>query len=822
MKKFLAVILIAVSASSSLFGAKNTSDVKGRIIESKENTPVAYATVSIHRSDSTIVSGATTADDGSFEIANIPFGEYTLKVSFIGYKEYSTPLTINTPIIECGEIAIEEDAQMLASAVVTDKRPVIEQKLDKLIMNVADVISTQGSNAIEVLRKAPGISVDANGNITLNGSVVDVWIDGRPSYLSGKELEAMLLSTDGNTIDKIEIMAHPSAKYDAQGAGGIINIKTKKNFFKGFNGSVSGTYGGMMYDKYLQEANGTVNLAYRGDKTNTVFTYSPRYEENMVNFDTKTWFGDDNNMTQTSNTDYMSKNMSHSIKLSNDFFINKKNIFGFIVTSMLRNEDEYSVGDSYTNTFMDDAMIYSQKSDIDNVSTFDNIAANMNFTHTFNEQKGQEMTINADYAYYDLYTGSSQSNIYVDPITRASLPDPIIFTSDGRQYINMYSAKLDYQQAFWKTGSLEFGGKWAMTNTDNNTLRQDLINDQWKKNDDLSSKFIYNEQIAALYASVAKMFGQKWVAKAGLRGEYTYSQGNWISANDKTVKSYFNLFPTVYVGYTPSQNWRYTMSYTMRIRRPSFSQMNPQRLYVDANSSVQGNPNVDPQFTDQVSVGFGYKSFLNVSALYIHTRNLIMQNPILDDTTGDKILFWSNFGTQDMAGLNVSLTELPLFKWWILNASVFGAYNSNQNLENTYSTSGLLANAYANFTFLLPKEWKIEFGGFFQSPATVGYFRTKPMYMFFGGVKKNFFDNKATLTLNVSDIFRTFKSDLCVYDGDKLSYTINQDMNLQKVSVSFTYRFGKAKPTRHRNVGELEDASRVGGGASIGAGTSTK
>lgn len=813
MKRFIAAILIVVSASSSLFGAKNNSEIKGTVLDSK-NTPVAYATVSIHLSDSTIVSGATTSDDGTYVIPNIPFGEYTLRVSFIGYKESSMNIVVDKPDTKIEPIIIEEDAQMLASAVVSEKRPVIEQKLDKLIMNVSELVSTQGSNGVDVLRKAPGISVDPDGNIKLNGTVVDVWIDGRPSYLSGKELEALLLSTDGNTIDKIEIMAHPSAKYDAQGAGGIINIKTKKNFFKGINGSVSGTYGGMMFDKYLQEANGTINLGYRGDKTNTVFTYSPRYDENNVKFDTKTWFGDD--MTQTSKTDYMSKDMSHSFKLSNDFFVNKKNIIGFIVTSMLNNQDEYSTGDSYTDTYMNDVRIMSQKSEIDNKSTFDNISANLNYTHTFNEMKGQEMTINADYAYYDLFTGSSQSNIYVDPATRASLPDPEIFTSDGRQYINMYSAKLDYQQMFWKTGSLEFGGKWSMTNTDNNTVRMDQINRQWVKNEDYSSKFIYNEQVAALYATAAKMFGQKWVAKIGVRGEYTYAKGNWISASDQTVKSYFNVFPTVYVGYNPSQNWRYSLSYTMRIRRPSFSQMNPQNLYVDATSSVQGNPKIDPQFTDQVSLGFGFKSFLNVSALYMHTRSLIMQNPVLDENTGDKILFWDNFGTQDIAGLSVSITELPLFKWWVLNASVFGAYNTNKNIEGTYSSSSLLANAYANFTFLLPKQWKIEFGGWCQSSAKVGYFSVRPQYSFFGGIKKNMFDNNATLTLNVNDIFRTMGTKLSVTEGGKKIYDINQNYNMQKVSLSFTYRFGKSKPTRQRNVGGLEDASRVGGGTSIG------
>lgn len=193
-----------------------------------------------------------------------------------------------------------------------------------------------------------------------------------------------------------------------------------------------------------------------------------------------------------------------------------------------------------------------------------------------------------------------------------------------------------------------------------------------------------------------------------------------------------------------------------------------------------------------------------------------MQNPVFDDENGDKILFWDNFGKQDMAGLSVSITELPIVKWWILNASVFGAYNTNKDYSGTYTNNGFMANAYANFTFLLPKEWKIEFGGWYQSSTPWGYFKVHPQYAFFGGIKKNFFEDKATLTINVNDIFRTMSSNVDMYDGDKLTYSLNQQFNMQKVSVSFTYRFGKAKPTRQRNVGNMEDASRVGGGASIG------
>lgn len=820
MKRTLALTLLFFLCITQIVAAPNKGVVKGKIIEKQTSEPLAFATVSIHYGDSTVVAGATTSENGLFTIDNLPQGEYTVKVSFIGFKDYTMPLTVGMETLDLGTLEVEEDVEMLASAVVTEKVPVIEQKMDKLVMNVSEAVSTAGSNGVDILRKAPGVSIDHNGNVKLNGSTVEVWIDGRPSYLSGKELESLLMSTDGNTIDKIEIISHPSAKYDAAGSGGIINIKTKKNFMKGFNGTISAGYGGMYFDRYNQAANGTLSLGYRSEKTNTFFSYSPRYQDITMDLDTWTLFGEDYNMKQVSHTDYLAKNSSHQFRFGNDWFITKKDIFGFIVTSSLRDGSESNYGTSFTETYMDDKLLFRQESEIDNPSDFGNISANLNYTRTFDEAKGQELTVNADYGYYDIGNGNYQTNIYVDPLTKAALPDPVIFRTDSRQYINMVSAKADYQQMFWKTGSLEFGAKWAETFTGNNTLREDMLNDIWKKNDNLSNKFKYNEQIAAVYASAAKMFGQKWVVKLGLRSEYTYAKGDWISANEKSSKSYIDLFPTVYAGYNPSQNWRFSLSYTMRINRPSFSQLNPFRSYADANTSTQGNPYLNPQYTDQLTLGVGFKSYLNLTAIYQHTRNLIMQNPYLEES-GEKVLRWDNFGSQDLLGATLSVTELPIFKWWVFNGSFLAAYNTNNSTsDDNFTNNGLLTNAYGNFTFLLPKDWKIEFGAFFQGTTNWGYFKVDPQYMFFGGVKKNFMEGRATLALNVEDVFRNYCSNLIAINTDgKQYYGIDQRYDLQRITVSFTYRFGQVKHTRQRNVGNMEESERVGGGSGISSGS---
>ncbi len=823
MKRIFTAIIIMAMASFNLFAAKNQSQIRGQVRDKADQNPIEFATVSVHKQDSTILGGATTDVNGNFTISNIPFGNYILKVSFIGYKTYIMDLDLNEQNSSIGVIEIESDSQMLEAGKITAKVPVIEQKLDKLVMNVSETVSAHGSNAIELLRKAPGVSIDKDGNITLNGKSVAVWIDGRPSYLSGKELESLLLSTDGNTIDKIEIIAHPSAKYDAAGSGGILNIKTKKNFAKGLNGSLSGSYGGMYFDRYLQEASGTLNVGYRSDKSNTVLTYTPRMSQMGINLSSDTKFTNGGDMLQKSATNYMFEQSSQSVKLANDFFLNKKNIFGVIVSTLFKNDKNYSYGDSFTDTYLNGNHLIRQKSDINNKSSFDNMMGNINYTRIFNEQKAQEITFNADYAYYDLFDGSSQENIYINPVTGVTLPNPNLFTSDGKQYINLYSFKADYQQLFWGTGMLEAGVKWAMTSTDNNTLRQDLINSVWVKNDDLSSAFNYNEQIAAAYITASKMFSPKWVAKVGLRVEHTRSTGKWISlGQDIDRDPYTNLFPTLYVGYNPSQNWRYSVTYTRRIERPRYSQLNPQRLYLDASSSIQGNPKISPAFSDEIALSVGFSSFLNLALVYSGQNDMIMQNPKIDAVTGDKTITWGNFGKMQIAGANFSVTELPIFKWMIFNTNLFGCYVGNTNTAGNYKNEGSMFNNYTSLTFLAPKDWKFELSGNYMSGLPVGYFKIYSQYSFSAGVKKDLFDKKATLSINVNDLFRTNVSNMTMYGENNFIYNFSQAMNIQKVKVSFTYRFGTVKQSKRRNVGNMDEASRVGGGGSIGANTTTK
>ena len=809
-----ALFLWAVCASAR---PQNGRSISGRVLDAATQAPIEFATVALIAPDSTVVNGTTTDSAGRFTIDRIPSSDgYRLLASFIGYRDLITDLSAVPR--QDAVVFLEPDTEMLEEAVVTARRPVIEQKLDKIVMNIADAVSTEGSNGTDLLRKAPGVTIDFDGNVKLNGSTVAVWLDGRPSNLSGKELEVLLQSTDGTTIDRIEIMAHPSAKYDAAGGGGIINIVTKKNFMEGFNGSLNLGYGGMYFDRWDQSADGSVNLNYRGRKTNTFLTYSTSYDETSAELLSKSLYGQDYAYTMSSTSNLLAKGHNQMFRAGNDWYISDRDVLGVIVNGTFRKNGNDTWGENFTEHLLNGIPVARLTSDIRQDDDFNGVSANLNYTRTFDQSRMQELTLNADYSWYDIRNSSSQSDIPDPTVTPLIALDSTVFRQDAAQRLQIWSAKADYQQLFWQTGLLEAGLKWSRTITDNNSVREDFYNNIWNYNDNLSNLFLYDEQIAAAYISAAKSFGTKWSVKIGLRGEYTYARGDWRSAGEKSVKSYFNLFPTAFVSWMPTEKWRLAASYTRRINRPGYSQLNPFRTYMSANAFTEGDPDLDPQFSDQVSLTVGYGQHLNLSLLYQHNSSLIMQRPEINPANGEQRLIWENFGTQSIAGAALSVSELPITKWLNLSANYMAAYNGNTSTEGSYSDGSFLQSFYGSLNFLLPKDWKIEAGGFGTGNMTLGYLTVRPMYMLFAGVKKNLWDGRGTIALNIQDILRSLSSEIASCTGGVQTYSIDQRINMQKITLSFSWRFGTATNVRRRNVGNVEEASRVGGSTGISTG----
>lgn len=806
LNKFICLFTAFTLVTAPVFSKANPA-ITGKIIEKESGNPLGFATVSIHTDQNKIAGGTTTLDDGTFQIERLEAGKYSLKVSFIGFRDTLVNLEIanGSETINIGTLKLTSDAVALKSAVISAKVRVIEQKLDKIVMNVSEAVSTEGSNALDILRKAPGISVDPSGNILLNGRAVQVWIDGRPSNLSGTDLESFLNGTDGSTIDKLEIIAHPSSRYDAAGSGGIINIKTKRNFAKGISGSVRGSYNVAPKNKLYHGADGTLTLGYRSEKSNTTISYSPRYTDGFNYFKTKTWM--ENGYTLESNTFLDRYNKNHGLRVASDFFINKKNIVGFILNGVKSESADSSDSDTGSRLFSGSELIEKTATSINNKFKYGNLSANLNYTHIFRE--GTELTLNGDYYYYDMNRKTGQENLFTNAGGEESRL-PSIFRSNSDQFVNIYSVKADFETPVWKKGKLESGLKWAESLTDNNLLREEKINSNWIKNNSLSSVFDYRENIAAAYFTLSYQPSEKWTLKGGLRGELTMARGEWVSADTVTTNSYLDLFPTLFIGFNPNKETRLGLSYTRRIQRPNFEQLNPQRFYIDAASSSVGNPDILPEYSQNINLSLGIGKYLNFGARADIIRKAIVQSPEIEEETGEKVFLWENFGKQNMFGATLSLTEFPVAKWLIVNGNIYLASISTQNMD--YSKSKLYMNGNINTTILLPADFKFEVSGWFQSGVPYGYLDVKPRGELSMGIKKSLFENKGSLSLYANDILFTSNSRISIKERVLSGYEFESHWRSRRVTLTFTYRFGQSKGFKARKVGGSDEARRVSTG----------
>ena len=801
MKRLFAFLIVTVLCSFTMSAARQDNIVSAKLVDKNDGSALGWATVAVRDVEGNITACTTTDENGKFQV-NFP-SSHKMTISLIGYKDVVLVSLADGAVVE-----MEVDRESLAAATVTTKIQLVEMKVDKVVMNVSQSAFAQGSTGMDLIKKAPGVVIDKDGNITLNGKSVAVWIDGRPSYMDGKALEALLRSTPGTSIEKFELIANPSSKYDAQGQGGIINIKTKKNALAGFNGSLGATVGGMYFgrtDRFLWQEDFWANINYRSKKTNTFLNvYEGDYKTDMnfaTDLETVTEMGPFRQRTESLQcNDYKAMN----IKLGNDWFIDDKNIFGVILNVpgswnfMGRKGDEPFNGSSVQEVA---GLRTENLSATDNDSKSLTASANVNYTHIFDEAKSSEITANLDW----YRTGSKSYNTILSRDYIASEEyvetDKVI---DNNSTVSIYSAKADWQTMCWKNAMLEAGGKWAGSFTDNKMLKTET------SMPDNRNDFTYQEHIAALYVSIAKPFG-KFSVKAGLRGEYTHSYGDWKTAGTDTRRSYFDLFPTVFAGWNPSQNFMMNLSYTRRIQRPNYYNLNPAEQYVDAHSFVVGNPDLKPQYTNSVSLSAVFFKNFSVAVGYDHNRDMFNQLPSYRQN-GDQILTWGNFGYCHMAFLSANISGFQIAKWlqWTLNLNGLYSDNIDVNLRNR----SFMFAGYTDFTFILPKDWKIQIDGRYNSPMTWGYFRLEPVFVSNLGIKKNFLENRLTLSLDVDNLFRSQKQDLTVVGGADKNVTLAKSYlhyDSQKVKIGVSYNFGQAQRTRYRKVGNLEESSRTSG-----------
>ncbi|MBI2284985.1 MAG: TonB-dependent receptor [Bacteroidetes bacterium] len=803
----LGLIAIMVLALTTTGFAQSGITVSGSVKDNAGKVLQAVSVSLLQAKDSSLVKADITDTDGKYQISSARTGKFLLSYNLIGYEvNYSESFTLQDgQNLQAPAASLIAVAKKLQDVTVVSRKPLIEIKADKTVFNVENSINATGSNALELLQKSPGIQVDNNDNISMKGKTgVKIYIDGKPTQMNSKDLAAYLKGINSNDVEAIEMISNPSAKYDASGNAGIINIRLKKNRKFGTNGSVSAGF----TQGITPKGNGTVNLNYRDKYINLFSNVSGnigRYENDLSLYRVQR----DSIYDQHSTNANYNKNLN--LKAGADYFINSKSTLGALVTSSFGNSEWTS--NSITGVYYQpgNQFVKSLKAANSIPGSRTNVNANLNYRYA--DTSGLEINVDADYGLFRGVGRSYQPNNYLDQ--NGALLHQVINRNYTPTDIDIYTSKIDVEQNKWK-GKLGYGAKFSYVKTINTFDFFNDVNGAPVKQLSRSNSFAYTENVNAAYINYQRKFNDKWSIQTGLRAEQTNSKGELTRADgivqaDNTVKrKYINLFPSAAITWTVNQKNTLNLTYSRRIDRPSYQDLNPFENKLDELTYEKGNAFLRPQYTNNIELTHTFKSAINTTVGYSHVKDYATQ---ITDTAGNAtFLQQQNLATQQIISFSIG-SPLPIAKWWNGYANVWYNYqifNGKVGSKEVH-TEIPLYGAYMQQTFTLGKDWSAELSGWFSGPSIWGAtWKTKSQGGIDIGFQKQLMQKKATIKVTATDIFHTnpWRS---LSDFGGLYIKGRGAWESQTVRVNFTYRFGsnQVKAARQRQTGLESESKRI-------------
>jgi outer membrane receptor protein involved in Fe transport len=820
MKK--TIILSLLTVLCLYVSAQNKIGKLTGIIKDAAGNPIPSVTVSLLKGkDSSLAKTALTDKSGKYEIEFIPVGTYLVSAGYVGYKKvYSNRVEITEaqPERQVNELQFTQSTTNLEEVTVVSKKPFIETKIDRTIVNVDASPSSAGATALEMLEKSPGVIVNNDGIISLRGKPgVIVMMDGKQTFLSPTDLANLLKNMPASSIEQFEIMTNPSAKYDAAGNSGIINIKTKKGKANGFNGSV--TLGatasffnprGTLY--VMPKSQNSFNFNYRKDKFNFFGNYNPNFFKgrNLLEIDRK--FISSNGTLLGYNdvvTNFKFRNTNHTLKLGFDYFADKKNTFGFTISGFTFHG--YPTPVTVTDSKDENRQLLSRMiSKTENDNKFQNLSTNLNFRHVY-DSTGRELTADFDFVAYRNTGDMLLTTDFYNPAGNATDPT-LLLKGHLPSIIDIYTFKSDYTHPFKSGLKLEAGIKTSYVTTDNEVDYRRFDGAKWDI-DNRSNHFVYKENINAAYVNVNKQI-KKWSLQGGLRLENTIAKGHQLTNDSTFTRNFTNLFPSAFISYAINKTNSLTVSYSRRITRPNYQDLNPFTFFLDSLSYRQGNPFLLPQFTHNMELTHAFKGKIITTLNYNTTKNVISQ--LLRQNDNDRIVFLTVDNVAQFRNIGVSVTvPVAVTKWWNLNffTNVFnnhykGIYNADP-IDISYTS--FMANATNSFT--IKKGFTMELSGFYRAKGVDNLSVAQPVYMMNMAAQKQIMKGKGTLRLNVRDPFAWMRF-RALTEYSNIYVNIFSQGDARQVTATFTYRFGKSQqgPQRRRSNASQEEQNRVGSG----------
>jgi iron complex outermembrane receptor protein len=786
-------------------------DIKGTLVNTS-NEILLTASVSLHHSqDSSVVKYGYVQEDGTFTFVKIPAGNYFLKIEEGGNDMYTASfLHTEDTNTDLSTIQYQPATTELEQVVFRYQRPLIEMKPDGLVFNVDSTINAVGQNGLDLMRKSPGVVVDKDENITMNGkNGIRVYIDGRLSPLQGSELSEYLKTIQSNSIDAIEIIANPSAKYDAAGNAGVINIKLKKNNLVGTNGSINLGYAIGKFGKY----NGGLSLNHRNRKFNFYGNYNIHHGNNWndVTFERKTL---DTFFQQKATM--ISSNTTHNYKGGIDYFINDKSTVGVMLNGNARVSDmdgKNSTSFIYIPTQTNAQTLQSNNQDASKRNNF-----NLNLNYQFSDKKsGKSLTIDGDYGYFNIHNDQYQPNSYFNNAGNETHRNVYnLLTATG---IDIFTIKTDYEQPLLK-GKFAVGAKLTNTQTQNDFKYHIEQNSAWQLDKDRSNLFGYREHIQAVYGQFNKQ-EKGWAYQVGLRAENTITKGTsngqrWNGTHyedyeTQNPRNYFNLFPSLGVTLNKNPMNMFNFMYSKRIDRPNYHDLNPFEYKMTDYSFRKGNIHLKPQITNAISVTHTYKYLLNTRLEYAHTTDVFAE---LVDTINNGKMFQikENLATQDIVSLNISMPfAYKKFSSFINLNTYYAMFKADYGNGRAVNMDVFAYNLYGQMAYKINDWLSAEVSGWYTSPSIwQGTFRSIAMGGVDAGIQARVLKGKGNLKLSMGDLFNTMK-----WGGS--SNFAAQDVKAygrwesQQFRINFTYNFGNNKiKTRQRKTASEEESRRAG------------
>jgi iron complex outermembrane receptor protein len=804
----LLFLLTAFSVHSQTSGK-----VEGKVEDGSQKS-IESATVSLLKAgDSSVVKINAADKEGRFHFENVQEGRYLVSVSAVGYQSaYSEGIEIAmaTPEVTVKPVQLQPATKALSGVTVTSKRPLIEQKVDRMVVNVDASPTNAGNSALEVLEKSPGITVDKDGNISLKGKEgVMVLVDGRPTQLSGADLANMLRSMNAAQLDQIEIMTNPPAKYDAAGNAGIINIKTKKNKQFGYNGTVTLGYGQGRYPKY----NEGINFNYRAGKVNLFTNLSHNHWEGFQQLDIQRKFRNQNSKELLFDFDQQARmkndDNSYNAKLGMDYFASKNTTIGFVVNG-ISSKGTWSNRTSI-NIIDSTGKLAVTKADMMTDNSFKNFSTNLNFRQVL-DTTGRELTGDADYITYDTRSDQTLSNYYFDNAGYKLHKGDTLYGALP-QNIKILSGKVDYLQPLKKGARFEAGIKTSFVKTDNNANYDTVHNGQLVHDYGRSNYFIYEENINAAYGNFSRPLSKKWNMQLGLRVENTIAKGRQVTTGETFRRNYTNLFPTAYFQYAADEKNSFGFNYGRRVRRPNYRNLNPFLEFLDRYTYQQGNPDLKPQFSHNIEVSHTYKNFLTTTLNYTRTTDIIQEVIEQDIERKESFVRRANLASQRQYGIAVNVGK-AVTKWWNMNLYTNFSNNRFSGIVDSTLVTVQGNNFFLNGSqqFTLSKKLNAELSGWYRGAGIDGVILAKSMGGVSVGFSQKILKDKGTLRLNVNDVFWTQKfRAVTKYANVDVAFQSARDS--RQVNLGFTYRFNKGKienKPKRRTGGADDEQNRVG------------